>query len=94
MGDNETGREDNRIGQLFYGLKAGSFASLGLVSVYIVFGLILVLLGKIIAPFIPWIELVTGGLLLFLGTAVLLGYEFAIKPPLVIRTKSKKVITI
>ncbi len=83
----ETG-EHNRLQQLLFGLKAGSFASLGLVSIYIVFGIILALLGKIIAPFIPWIELSTGGLLLFLGTATLLGYEFAIKPPVVIQTKS------
>lgn len=80
--------QHNRVQQLLFGLKAGSFASLGLISVYLVFGLILVLLGKIIAPFIPWIELLTGGLLLFLGTATLLGYEFAIKPPVVIQTKS------
>ncbi len=78
----------NKFQQLLFGLKAGSFASLGLISIYIVFGIILVLLGKIIAPFIPWIELSTGGLLLFLGTATLLGYEFAIKPPVVIQTKS------
>lgn len=89
VSDKETGQQSNRLNQLFYGLKAGSFASLGLISVYVVFGIILVLLGKIIAPFIPWIELLTGGLLLFLGVAVLLGYEFAIKPPVVIQIQSK-----
>ncbi len=78
----------NKLQQLLFGLKAGSFASLGLVSIYIIFGLILTLLGKIIAPIIPWIELSTGGLLLFLGTATLLGYEFVIKPPVMIQTKS------
>ncbi len=81
----------NKFQQLLFGLKAGGFASLGLVSIYVVFGVILALLGKIIAPFIPWIELSTGGLLLFLGTAVLLGYEFAIRPPVVIQTKSNGV---
>lgn len=80
--------DNNKIQQLLFGLKAGSFASLGLISIYIIFGLILVLLGKLIAPVIPWIELATGGLLLFLGTATLLGYEFALKPPVVIQTKS------
>lgn len=83
----ETGDHD-QLQQLLFGLKAGFFASLGLVSIYVIFGLILTLLGKIIAPFIPWIELLTGGLLLFLGTATLLGYEFAIKPPVVIQTRS------
>ena len=39
----------------------------------------------------PWIELVTGGVLLFLGTAVLMGYEFALRPPVVIQTTSKGV---
>jgi len=83
----ETGNH-NRIQQLFFGLKAGSFASLGLLSIYVVFGVILALLGKLVAPFIPWIELATGGLLLFLGVAVLLSYEFAIRPPVVFQTKS------
>lgn len=83
----ETGGH-NRLQQLLFGLKAGSFASLGLISIYIIFGLILALLGKLIAPFIPWIELVTGGFLLFLGVAVLLGYEFALRPPVVIQTKT------
>ena len=83
----ETGQH-NRLQQLLFGLKAGVFASLGLISIYVIFGLVLTLLGKVIAPFIPWIELLTGGLLLFLGTATLLGYEFAIKPPVVIQTKS------
>ncbi len=75
--------------QLLYGLKAGSIASLGLISIYAVFGIIVILLGKLIAPFMPWIELSTGGLLLFLGVAVLLGYEFALRPPVVIQTTSK-----
>lgn len=83
----ETG-DHNRLQQLLFGLKAGVFASLGLISIYVIFGVILALLGKVIAPFIPWFELLTGGLLLFLGTATLLGYEFAIKPPVVIQTKS------
>lgn len=84
----ETGG-NNRMQQLLFGLKAGSFASLGLISVYVIFGLILALLGRLIAPFIPWVELLTGGLLLFLGVAVLLGYEFALKPPVIIQTQSK-----
>lgn len=86
----ETGG-DNRLQQVLFGLKAGTFASLGLVSVYIAFGIVLALLGKIIAPFVPWIELSTGGLLLFLGTATLLGYEFALRPPVEIQTKSNGV---
>lgn len=77
--------------QLLFGLKAGSFASLGLISVYLVFGIALVLLGRIIAPIIPWIELLTGGLLLFMGVAVLFGYEFALRPPVVFKTKSEGV---
>ena len=84
----ETGRH-NRLQQLLFGLKAGIFASLGLLSIYITFGVILVLLGKIIAPFIPWLELFTGSLLLFIGASVLLGYEFALRPPVVIQTKSR-----
>ncbi len=84
----ETG-DHNRAQQLLFGLKAGTFASLGLLTIYVSLGLILALLGRVIAPFIPWIELITGGVLLFLGTAILLGYEFALKPPVVIRTTSK-----
>lgn len=84
----ETGQSNSRFQQLLFGLKAGSFASLGIITVYITFGLILATLGKVIAPFIPWIEFFTGGLLLFLGTATLLGYEFALRPPVVVQTKS------
>ena len=84
----ETGQTD-RTQQLLFGLKAGTFASLGLLSIYAIFGLILALLGKLIAPFIPWLELITGTLLLFIGAAVLLGYEFALRPPVVIQTKSR-----
>jgi len=84
----ETGHTD-KTQQLLFGLKAGTFASLGLLSVYGIFGLILTLLGKFIAPFIPWLELITGTLLLFIGAAVLLGYEFALRPPVVIQTKSR-----
>lgn len=73
--------------QLLFGLKAGAFASLGLLSIYFVFGLLLAFLGKLIAPFIPWIELVTGGGLLFLGFAVLLGYEFSLRLPFTIRAQ-------
>ena len=86
------GEENKQIGhkqQLLYGLKAGSIASLGLLSIYAVFGIILALLGKVIAPFMPWIELSTGGLLLFLGVSVLLGYEFALRPPVAIQTRAK-----
>lgn len=75
--------------QLLYGLKAGSIASLGLISIYAVFGIILAVLGKLIAPAMPWIELSTGAMLLFLGTAVLLGYEFALRPPVAIQTRAK-----
>ena len=81
--------QTNRIQQLLFGLKAGSFASLGIISIYAIFGLVLALLGKLIALFMPWIELSTGGLLLFLGVGVLLGYEFVLKPPVVIQTTSK-----
>lgn len=83
--------ETNKIQQLLFGLKAGSFASLGLISVYVIFGIILALFGRLIAPIFPWIELVTGGLLLFMGSSTLLGYEFAIRPPVVIQTKSNGV---
>ena len=83
----ETG-DNNKIQQLLFGLKAGSLASLGLISVYIVFGIILALFGRLIAPIFPWIELVTGGLLLFMGSSTLLGYEFAVRPPLVIQTRT------
>lgn len=79
----------NRTEQLLFGLRAGSFASLGIISIYAIFGIILAILGKVIAPFMPWIELSTGGLLLFLGIAVLLGYEFALRPPVVIQTNSR-----
>ncbi len=83
----ETG-ESSKIQQLLFGLKAGSFASLGLVSVYVAFGIILAFFGRLIAPVFPWIEFVTGGLLIFMGSSTLLGYEFAIKPPVVIQTRS------
>lgn len=86
----ETG-ESSKIQQLLFGLKAGSFASLGLISVYVAFGIILAFFGRLIAPVFPWIELVTGGLLLFMGSSTLLGYEFAIRPPVVIRTNSNGV---
>ncbi len=76
-------KEEGHLHELFFGLKAGICASFGLVTVYSVFGLILALLGKIIAPYISWIELVTGGVLLFLGVATLLGYSFAINPPVI-----------
>ncbi|MCL5797377.1 MAG: hypothetical protein M1366_01060 [Patescibacteria group bacterium] len=78
----------SKLQELFFGLKAGVFSSLGLLSVYSVFGILFALLGKVIAPAMPWIELMTGGILLFLGTATLLGYEFAIRPPVVIQVKS------
>ena len=83
----ETGK-GNKIQQLLFGLKAGSFASLGLISVYIVFGILLTLFGRIIAPVFPWIELGTGTLLLFMGSSTLLGYEFAIKPPVVFQVNT------
>lgn len=84
-------REQKKTGylqELFFGLKAGIFAGLGLISVYSTFGLIFALLGKIIAPFISWIELATGGILLFLGVATLLGYKFAIRPPVLIQSST------
>lgn len=84
----EKTEQENHAQQLLFGLKAGVMASLGLITIYAIFGLILALLGKLIAPFIPWLELFTGSLLLFIGTAVLLGYEFALSPSVVIQTKS------
>ena len=83
----ETG-ESSKIQQLLFGLKAGSFASLGLISVYVTFGIILAFFGRLIASVFPWIEFATAGLLIFMGSSTLLGYEFAIKPPIVIQTKS------
>ncbi|OIP57280.1 MAG: hypothetical protein AUK12_03620 [Candidatus Levybacteria bacterium CG2_30_37_29] len=77
---------DNKIKQLLFGLKAGIFASLGLISVYVVFGVILTIFGRLIAPIFPWIELSAGGLLIFMGVSSLFGYEFAIKPPVVLGT--------
>lgn len=84
----EKGGADTKKRQLLFGLKAGSLASSGLLSIYVVLGIVIALLGKAIAPFIPWLELAMGGLLLFLGVAVLLGYEFALRPPVVIQTSS------
>lgn len=75
--------------QLLYGLKAGGVASLGLISIYAVFGIILTILGKLITPVMPWIELSTGTLLLFLGVSVLLGYKFALRPPVAIQTRAQ-----
>ena len=86
----ETG-ENSKIQRLLFGLKAGSFASLGLISVYVVFGIILSFFGRLIAPVFPWIEFVTGGLLIFMGSSTLLGFEFTIKPPVVIQTNSNGV---
>ena len=83
----ETG-ESSKTQQLLFGLRAGSFASLGLLSVYVVFGIILSFFGRLIAPVFPWIEFVTGGLLIFMGLSTLLGYEFAIRPLVVIQTNS------
>lgn len=83
----ETGN-GSKIQQLIFGLKAGSFASLGIISVYIVFGILLTLFGRLIAPIFPWIELGTGALLLFMGSATLLGYEFAIKPPVIFQANT------
>ena len=83
----ETGN-GNKIQQLLFGLRAGSFASLGLISVYIVFGILLTLFGRVIAPIFPWIELGTGTLLLFMGSATLFGYQFAIRPPVIFRANA------
>lgn len=81
--------QPTRKSQLLYGLRAGAIASLGIITVYAIFGIILTLLGNMIAPFISWIELTTGGVLLFMGVSVLLGYEFAIKPPIIIKSQSQ-----
>lgn len=83
-------RTDNhsKLQELLFGLKAGVFSSFGLLTVYSIFGILFALLGKVIAPVMPWIELGTGSILLFLGSATLLGYEFAIRPPVVIQVKS------
>lgn len=81
----------SKFQELFFGLKAGIFSSLGLLSVYSVFGILFALLGQVIAPFMPWIELITGSILLFLGSSTLLGYEFAIRPPVIIQVKSNGV---
>lgn len=83
----ETGNK-SKYKQLLFGFKAGVIASLGIISVYIVFGIILAFFGRLIAPIFPWIELVTGGLLIFMGSATLLGFEFATRPPAIIQTKS------
>jgi len=80
--------ESSKIQQLLFGLKAGSFASLGLISVYVIFGIVLSVLGRLIVPIFPWIEFIMGGLLIFMGSATLLGYEFAIRPPVVIQNNS------
>ncbi len=83
----ESGQQ-SKAQQLLFGLKAGCVTSLGLISVYIVFGILLALLGRIIAPIFVWIELGTGSLLLFLGSATILGYEFTIRPPVTIQTNA------
>ena len=77
---------DDKVKQLLFGFKAGFFASLGLISVYVAFGVILTFFGRLIAPIFSWIEFTTGGLLIFMGISTLLGYEFAIKPPVVLGT--------
>lgn len=87
----EESGEESRIQHLLFGLRSGIFASLGIISVYVIFGIILALFGRLIAPVFPWIELVTGGFLLFMGSSTLIGYEFAIRPPVVIQTKSNGV---
>jgi len=83
----EDSEDNSKIQQLLLGLKAGSLASLGLLSVYLTFGIIFTLFGRLITPVFTWIEFMTGGLLIFLGSATLLGFEFAVKPPIVIQTK-------
>lgn len=84
----DDGGSDSKTQQLLYGLKAGGFASLGLINVYVAFGIIVAFFGRLIAPVFPWIEFFTGGLLIFLGSSTLLGYKFAIRPPVVIQTNA------
>lgn len=83
----ETG-DMSRMRQLANGLKAGVVSGLGLITIYLVFGVILTVAGRFIAPFIPWINLTTGSALVLLGTATVLGYEFALRPPAIIRTNA------
>lgn len=85
----EKNQQNGRKQQLLYGMRAGSMASLGIISIYAIFGIVLALLGKLIAPVMPWIELSTGSLLLFLGVSAFLGYEFAIRPPNIFKTNSR-----
>lgn len=79
---------ESRIHRVFFGLKAGSIASLGIISIYFIFGIIFAVLGSLVSSIIPWIEFVMGGILIFLGTAVLLDYRFAITPPVAIQKQS------
>lgn len=68
--------------------EAGICASLGLISVYILFGIIFSLFGRIIAPVFPWIEFSTGGILIFMGSSVILGFEFATRPIITFRNEA------
>ncbi len=76
-------KEAGYLQELFFGFKAGAFSSLGLMSVYSIVGVMIALLGTLVTPFISWIELATGGVLLFLGVATLLGYTFSITLPII-----------
>jgi len=78
----------SKIQLLLFGLKAGSFASLGLISVYVVLGVITAIFSRLIVPVFPWIEFITGGILIFLGSASLLGYQFAVRLPILFQTNS------
>lgn len=55
------------------GLKIGLIVSLGIMSVFLVAGTLVSLLGNVITPFAPWIAGVTGLILVVLGIFMLAG---------------------
>ena len=86
------GREDqekNVREDFFNGLKNGSFVSLGLISIFMLIGAIIVYLGNFIKAYIPIFTMVVGFFLILVGFFMLFNKKFSLSLPFHLQFKRK-----
>ena len=86
------GREEqdkNVREDFFNGLKNGSFVSLGLISIFMVIGAIIVYIGNFIKSYIPLFTIVVGFFLIIVGFFMLFNKKFSLSLPLHLQFKKR-----
>lgn len=76
LGKNEKSDKINLFKKIKIGSKIGFFAGLGIISIFVLIGVLVISLGNFIKGFVPWFTILGGIFLVFLGGFLIFKKDF------------------